>query len=122
MTTYSNKDQYFIGSVTIHPANLKLAGDEKWIPEEYRWHKKVFDEQSSQWLPCHTIWDHTIKLLPNTPAMLPERLLSLTQKEHEEMHKFVAEHLRRGTIWESWSPYAANFFFIKKKDGKLQPV
>src|SRR6266705_3201041 len=38
------------------------------------------------------------------------------------MHKFVAEHLKRGTIRESWSPYAANFFFVKKKDGKLHPV
>jgi hypothetical protein len=38
------------------------------------------------------------------------------------MQKFVEEHLKRGTIRESWSPYAANFFFIKKKDGKLQPV
>jgi hypothetical protein len=42
--------------------------------------------------------------------------------EQEEMQKFVEEHLRRGTIQESWSPYAANFFFIKKKDGKLSPV
>jgi hypothetical protein len=23
---------------------------------------------------------------------------------------------------ESWNPYATNFFFIKKKDGKLHPV
>jgi len=38
------------------------------------------------------------------------------------MQKFVEEHLRRGTICESWSPYAANFFFVKKKDGKLRPV
>jgi len=38
------------------------------------------------------------------------------------MHKFIAEHLQRGTIRESWSPYAANFFFVKKKDGKLRPV
>jgi hypothetical protein len=42
--------------------------------------------------------------------------------EQEEMQKFVEEHLRRGTIQELWSPYAANFFFIKKKDGKLHPV
>jgi hypothetical protein len=46
----------------------------------------------------------------------------LNQREQEEMQKFVEEHLRRGTIRESWSPYAANFFFIKKKDGKLRPV
>jgi len=82
----------------------------------------VFDEESSQRLPRHTIWDHAIELLPNTPATLLGRLLPLTQKEHEEMHKFIAEHLKRGTIRESWSPYAANFFFVKKKDGKLRPV
>src|SRR6266705_5399221 len=38
------------------------------------------------------------------------------------MHKFVAEHLKRGTIRESWSPYTANFFFVKKKGGKLRTV
>jgi ribosomal protein S4 len=42
--------------------------------------------------------------------------------EREEMSKFVSKHLKRGTIRESWSPYAANFFFIKKKDRKLQLV
>ena len=49
-------------------------------------------------------------------------MLPLTLEEKEEMHKFIAEHLKRGTIRESWSPYAANFFFVKKKDGKLRPV
>ncbi len=53
---------------------------------------------------------------------MPGRLLPLNQKEIKEVHKFVQEHLARGTIRESWSPYAANFFFVKKKDGKLQPV
>ena len=38
------------------------------------------------------------------------------------MHKFMAEHLDRGTIWDSKSPYVASFFFIKKKDRKLRPV
>jgi hypothetical protein len=42
--------------------------------------------------------------------------------EQEEMQKFIKEHLQRGTIRELWSPYAVNFFFIKKKDGKLHPV
>jgi hypothetical protein len=45
----------------------------------------------------------------------------LKQDKIAEAHKFMAEHLKRGTIHESWSPHAANFF-IKKKDGKLCPV
>ena len=73
-------------------------------------------------MPAHTVWDHAIELLPDAPTTLPRRLLPLTQEEIKEAHKFVEEHLSRGTIRESWSPYAANFFFVKKKDGKLRPV
>jgi hypothetical protein len=47
--------------------------------------------------------------------MLLARLLPLNQMEQQEMQKFVKEHLQRGTIRELWSPYAANFFLIKKK-------
>ncbi len=92
------------------------------LPKEYVQHKKVFSEEKSQRLPKHTIWDHAIELLPGAPTTIPGRLLPLNQKEIEEVHKFVQEHLTRGTIRESWSPYAANFFFVKKKDRKLQPV
>jgi hypothetical protein len=41
------------------------------------------------------------------------------QEEIEEARKFVEEHLHQNIICPSWSPYAANFFFIKKKNGKL---
>ena len=34
----------------------------------------------------------------------------------------MQEHLNWGTIRISKSPYAANFFFVKKKDSKLHPV
>jgi hypothetical protein len=44
------------------------------------------------------------------------------QEEIVEAQKFIQEHLKRGMIQPSWSPYAANFFFIKKKGGKLRPV
>ena len=54
--------------------------------------------------------------------MLPGQLLPLTQEEIAECQKFIQEHLKQGTIQESKSPYAANFFFVKKKDGKLRPV
>jgi hypothetical protein len=117
--------QYYIGRTTIHPhTDTKRIEEPDFdkIPKEFRHYNKVFSEEKSQRLPRHTIWDHAIELLPNAPATLPGRLLPLTKLEKEEMQKFVEEHLRQGTIRESWSPYAANFFFVKKKDGKLRPV
>ena len=111
---------YFIRSITIHPKKLKDT--ETNLPDEYKQHKKVFNKQKSQRLPWHTIWDHAIELLPNAPKSLPSWLLPLMQEEIMEVHKFVDEYLKRGTIRESWSPYMANFFFIKKKDEKLWPI
>jgi len=92
------------------------------IPQEYAKHSKVFSEEQSQRLPKHTIWDHTIELLLGAPSTMPGCLLPLNQKEIQEVHNFVQEHLKRGTIRESWSPYTTNFFFIKKKVGKLRLV
>jgi hypothetical protein len=113
-------EQYFIGKVTIG-TNSTL----KWAPDilvKYQWHNKIFSEQESQRLPKHTIWDHAIELLPGAPSTLLGWLLPLTQEEIEEARKFMKEHLQRNTIRPSWSPYAANFFFVKKKDRKLRPV
>jgi reverse transcriptase-like protein len=111
---------YFIRKVLLHlwaiPVKL-IPG----VPAEFTRHRKVFSEEDSQRLPKHTIWDHAIELLPGTPSSLPGRLLPLKQDEIAKAHKFVAEHLKRGTIRELWSPYAANFF-VKKKDGKLRLV
>ena len=114
------RDRYSIGRVTFHPEPDE--GNKESIPEEYRHYQKVFSEEKSQRLPQHTIWDHAIELVSEAPWTLPGRLLPLTQEEIAEVHKFVAEHLKQGTIRESWSPYAANFFFVKKKDRKLCPV
>jgi len=114
-------NKIYVGRVTFTPPD-KTNTTAARIPAKYSRHRKVFDKEKSQQLPQHTIWDHTIELNPEAPRTLLGRLLPLTQKEIMEVHKFVAEHLKRETIQESWSPYAANFFFVKKKDGKLQPV
>ncbi len=68
------------------------------IPQEYAKHSKVFSEEKSQQLPKHTIWDHAIELLPGAPSTMPGRLLPLNQKEIQEVHNFIQEHLKRGTI------------------------
>jgi hypothetical protein len=54
--------------------------------------------------------------------MLISKTIKLSATEQEELKKFVDEHLERGTIRQFKSPYAASFFFIKKKNGKLRPV
>jgi hypothetical protein len=115
-------EQYYIRWAIIQPQTQSIADAMAKISVEYHWHAKIFSEQDSQWLPAHSVWDHAIKLLPGTPSTLPRRLLLLTQEEIMECHKFIEEHLCRGTIRESKSPYTTNFFFIKKKDGKLHPI
>jgi len=90
-------NKIYVGRVTFTPpdeTNTITAG----IAAEYSRHRKVFDEEKSQRLPQHTIWDHAIELNPEAPRTLPERLLPLTQKEIEKVHKFIVEHLKRGTI------------------------
>ncbi len=119
-----NSPQPITNQILLCRATIGTAQevDKTKIPQEYTKHSKVFSEEQSQWLPKHTIWDHAIELLPGTPSTMLGHLLPLNQKEIQEVHNFIQEHLKRGTIQESWSPYAANFFFVKKKDGKLQPV
>ena len=115
-----HKDCYFIGRVTFATPTTMPSPK---IPKEYQSHHKVFSEEQSQWLPSHSIWDHAIELLPGAPNSLPGWLLPLNLEEKAKIHKFVQEHLAWGMIHHiSKSPYAANFFFIKKKDGKLQPM
>ena len=92
------------------------------IPQAYRQFTKVFSEEASHEFPPSCIWDHAIELKPNAPATLPGKIYPLSQMELQELQKFVDEHLKQETIQPSKSPYAASFFFIKKKDGKLRPV
>ena len=92
------------------------------IPTEYRRHRKVFSKEATQHFPELRIWDHAIELKPGVPSTLPGKIYTLSQLELQELAKFIKEHLTKGYIHPSKSPYAAPFFFIKKKDGKLRPV
>ena len=70
------KERYFLCRVTVHPEQLEDADLTK-VLEEFHCHAKVFSEQKSQRLLRRTVWDHTIKLLPNAPKSLAGRLLRL---------------------------------------------
>src|SRR6266403_4017673 len=92
------------------------------VPEEYRRHSKVFDEREADRFPPKREEDHAINLKEDAPAILDCKIYPLSHDQDAELTKFLGEHLRKGYIRESKSPYVAPFFFIKKKDGKLRPV
>ena len=92
------------------------------LPDKYKRHAHVFGEKESQHFPGPRLWDHAIELKSGAPSTIPGKIYALTQTEQEALTKFVDEHLKKGYIKPSKSPYASPFFFIKKKDGKLRPV
>ncbi len=92
------------------------------IPEEYARHSNIFDEEKAKRFPPKQEEDHAIQLKDNMPAVLDCKIYQLTQDQDRKLDEFLNKHLKKGYIWESNSPYTSPFFFIKKKDGKLQPV
>jgi hypothetical protein len=106
-----------IGQLYIHAVNPTPR-----IPQQYRAFERVFSEEASHEFPPSRPWDHAIDLKPGAPAALPGKLIPLCQTELQELRKFMREHLKRGTIRPSKSPYKARFFYIQKKDGTLHAV
>ncbi len=92
------------------------------ILEEYCRHSKVFNEKEANRFPPKREEDHAINLKEDAPTTLDCKIYLLSHDQDTKLTEFLGEHLRKGYIRESKSPYAAPFFFIKKKDGKLRPV
>jgi len=120
--TTCQTNRYFIRRIVIDPIEQPTPSKDDKIPKQYRQYSRVFSEEASHEFPPSRLWDHAIELKPGAPALLPGKLIPLSQPELAELRKFVKEHLGRGTIRPSKSPYTASFFFIKKKDGKLRSV
>jgi hypothetical protein len=91
------------------------------VPLQYRDYQDVFEQRQEGKLPPSRPWDHAIELKPGAPPTLISKTIHLSQTEQQEVLKFIKEHMARGTIRPSKSPYATSFF-IKKKNGKLRPV
>ena len=92
------------------------------IPPEYHRFGSIFSEQEAQRFPKPKPYNHAIDLLPNAPQTLDCKVYSLAPGEQVALDAFLKEHLLKKYIQHSKSPYTSPFFFIKKKDGKLQPV
>ncbi len=95
---------------------------EQMVPEEYRRHARTFNEKESHRFPPERPWDHAIELLPGAPKSFDCKIYPMARGEEDSLQEFIKEQLKKGYIRPSKSPYASPFFFIKKKDGKLQPV
>jgi len=95
---------------------------EQMIPEEYQRHGRTFSKKESHRFPPKRTWDHAIDLLPDAPKAIDCKIYPMAQGEEDSLREFIKEQLEKGYIHPSKSPYSSPFFFIKKKDGKLQPV
>jgi len=117
--------QFAARKVGLPPIKIqrgKVETTDQRIPPQYKRYAKVFSKEESKRLPPERPWDHAIDLKEGAPSTLISRNIRLSQLEQEELKKFLKEHQEQGMIRPSKSPYAATFFFIRKKNGKLRPV
>ena len=98
---------------------LKLTPEEI-VPKEYHEFLDVFDKEKANRFPEPQLYDHKIEM---KSGFQPKAFkgYNLTPEEQIELDKFSKENLDKGYIKPSESPMASPFFFVKKKDGKLQP-
>ena len=103
-------------------ANLKKPelSPEQLVPEKYHEYLDIFDKDKANRYPETRPWDHKIEMKPGFEPKL-FKTYNLTQEEQSKLDKFLRENLDKGYIKPSESPMASPFFFVKKKDGKLQP-
>ena len=85
------------------------------LPEHYQRHTHIFSEQEAQRFLGPWLWDHAIELKKDAPATLPVKIYTLTQDKQKALQEFIKEHVEKGYIRLSKSPYTAPFLFIKKK-------
>jgi hypothetical protein len=117
------KLRLFIRNLQVKQAEQDIPPEElRTIPQEYRRHLKVFSEKAAARLLPDRPWNHAIELKPNAPASIRGRIYPLTQLENEALEKHIKEQEAKGYIHPLKSPYAAPFFFIKKKSGELRPI
>jgi hypothetical protein len=92
------------------------------LPKEYQKFARLFSDEAADCFPPSREWDHTIDLKPGAPDTLDCKVYPMTRDEDTALKRFLDEMVAKGYIRPSKSPYTSPFFFIKKKDSKLQPV
>jgi hypothetical protein len=94
--------------------------DKQLVPAEYHEYLDIFSKEKAHRFPKSRPWDHKIEMKEGFEPKSFKNY-NLTLAEQIELDKFLKENLKKGYIWPSQSPMAFPFFFVSKKDSKLQP-
>jgi Reverse transcriptase (RNA-dependent DNA polymerase) len=94
--------------------------DKQLVPAEYHEYLDIFSEEKAHRFPESRPWDHKIEMKEEFEPKSFKNY-NLTPAEQIELDKFLKENLKKGYIRPSQSPMASPFFFVSKKDSKLQP-
>lgn len=88
------------------------------VPTKYHKYLHLFCKKSSNRLPKHKPYDHTIDLIKDA-KMTRSKVYPLSPIEQKELDSFIEENLAKGYIQPSKSPFSSPFFFVQKKDATL---
>lgn len=89
------------------------------LPSDYDSYRDVFDKAEADKLPIHRPYDHKIVL----EEPLPNHWSPLYRQNAEELQatkEYVQEHLQKGFIETSRSPFASPILCVKKPNGGLR--
>jgi hypothetical protein len=98
--------------------NSKPKSFHKSIPTHFHDFEDLFAKSLFDCLPDRKVWDHAIKLVPDTKVSSC-KVYPLAPNKQSEMDEFIHENFQSGQIHPLKSPMASSIFFIKKKDGSL---
>src|SRR6201992_2419772 len=91
------------------------------VSERYRKFIHLFEKGVAECLPPHRQYDCKIDLKPRA-ELKHKAVYPMSERESEVLLTYIQEELKKGYIRPSTSPISSSMFFVKKKDGTLQPV
>jgi len=93
------------------------------LPEEYKEHWKVFDEEAAKRFPPSRIEDMKIPLHPDAPKTINCKIYPLNKEEENYIREFLIEEEEKGYIYPGASPITSpTFVREKKEDGEKRII
>ena len=119
-TTWINKTNVATELAIKENDKKEEKTDEELVPEESHEYLDIFSKEKAHRFPEPQPCNHKIKIKEGFKPKSFENY-NLTPAEQIELDKFLKETLEKGYTRPSQSPMASPFFFVNKKDRKLQP-